>query len=160
MAQQTFSMDKQVDMSSTTYTDNKVETLPEGDYAGKVVRCTLKRKVETKSGPTDIFEILVEIESKQYTITYWLNSDGNMKRCLTSLKRIGFQVTQWGPDFGRPYPDELQKAAAEMQNKMLSFTRGTSSGGYKTIGLTELSDFTVTATNAGTAFIDHNDLPF
>lgn len=160
MAQQTFSMDKQVDMSSTNYTDTKVETLPDGDYVGRIVKCTLKRKVETKNGPTDIFEILVEIDSKQYTMTYWLNSDGNMKRCLTSLKRIKFPVDQWGPDFSRPYPDELYKAGAEMQNKMLSFTRGTSAGGYPTIGLTELSDFTVIATNASATASTDDDLPF
>lgn len=154
-----FSLDKQIDLKGN-FSDTKVESLPEGEYCGAVKKAQVK-KIDTKNGPATLFEILVEIESKQYVITYWLTSDGNVKRCLSGLKRLGFDADQWGPDFSRPYPDELRKAGEQMINKLLTFTRKTTNNGFPTIGLEELSDHAVMApgTNAG-AFIDHEELPF
>lgn len=153
-----FSLDKQIDLKSN-FTDNKAESLPEGEYSGLIRKAQVK-KIDTQNGPATLFEILLEIESKQYVITYWLTSDGNVKRCLSGLKRLGFDCDQWGPDFSRPYPDELRKAGEQMVGKILSFSRKTSNNGYPTIGLDEISDNAVTSPDTNGAFISHEELPF
>lgn len=152
-----FSLNKQIDLKSN-FEDNKAENLPEGEYSGLIRKAQVK-KIDTQNGPATLFEILLEIESKQFVITYWLTSDGNVRRCLSGLKRLGFDADQWGPDFSRPYPDELRKAGEQMVGRLLSFSRKTSNNGYPTIGLDELSDERVSP-DPNASFVNHDELPF
>lgn len=152
----TFSLDTQVDLKTSLPT--RAEELSEGSYAGKVVRAGIKN-IETKNGPATIFELAMNVNGGIYSITYWLTSEPNLRRCLTNLKRIGFECDQWGPAHGRPYTNELEGAAQGMVGSVLSFKRGTSQTGYATITLESLDEADETP-SAGSTTASEADLPF
>lgn len=163
----TFSLDQQVDLKTSLPT--RAEELSEGSYAGNVIKAGIKN-IETKNGPATIFEIslqiIAQVPSKEsiakdgiYSITYWLTSEPNLRRCLTNLKRIGFECDQWGPAHGRPYTTELEGAAQGMVGSVLSFKRGTSQTGYATITLESLDEADDTP-SAGSTTASEADLPF
>ena len=154
-----FSLDTQVDLKTSLPT--RVEELPEGSYSGQITKAGIKN-IETKNGPATLFEISIAINDATmkgmrviYTITYWLTSEPNLRRCLTGLKRLGFECDQWGPAHGRPYTVELEAAAEKMAGCILQFKRGTSSNGYATIGLESLDE-----SNKGQDPVSDADLPF
>lgn len=154
----TFSLDTQVDLKTSLPT--RAEELPEGSYAGKVVRAGIKN-IETKNGPATIFELAMNVNGRIYSITYWLTSEPNLRRCLTNLKRIGFECDQWGPAHGRPYTNELEGAAQGMVGSVLSFKRGTSQTGYATITLESLESLDeADETPSGSPTASEADLPF
>lgn len=166
-----FSLATQVDLKGGL--PARVEELPEGQHAGLVTKTQVKT-IETKNGPATLFEVELLVipfdnqfleqrktEDKNYLVgakkhilTYWLTSEANLKRCLTSLKRIGFDCDSWGPNFGRPYTDELEDAGKKMTGCLLSFKRGSSNQGYATIGLEGLDE------SEKPAPVSDADLPF
>lgn len=146
-----FSLDNQVDLKSDKLP--KVESLPDGNYSGWITSAGIK-KLELTEGPRTIFEIVLKVNGTPHQLTYWLTSDGNMRRCLTSMKRIGFDVMQWGPNYGRPYTQELSTAGEQMIGCTLHFKKGTS-GDYATIGLESLDEST-----KGQEPVSDADLPF
>jgi hypothetical protein len=93
-----FSLATQVDLKGGL--PARVEELPEGQHAGLVTKTQVKT-IETKNGPATLFELVLKVSDQLYSLTYWLTSEANLKRCLTSLKRIGFDCDSWGPNFGR-----------------------------------------------------------
>lgn len=151
-----FSLDSQVELKSKI--PARAEELPEGSYAGTVTKAGLKN-LETKNGPATLFEINLLVDGSLCGITYWLTSESNLRRCLTGLKRIGFECDQWGPAFDRPYTQELQAAAEKLTGQVLSFRRGTSATGFATIGLDSLDEAGAEAAPASSA-ANTDDLPF
>lgn len=133
----TWTLDQQIDLKTKLPT--KAEDLPEGTHAGQVVKAGI-RNIETKNGPATIFEITMDVNGNMHSITYWLTSEPNLRRCLTGLKRLGFEVDQWGPAHGRPYTQELDGAAHRMVGCTLTVKRGTSQNGYATIALEFLEE--------------------
>jgi|688.fasta_scaffold12540_21 hypothetical protein len=146
-----FSLATQVDLKGGL--PARVEELPEGQHAGLVTKTQVKT-IETKNGPATLFELVLKVSDQLYSLTYWLTSEANLKRCLTSLKRIGFDCDSWGPNFGRPYTDELEDAGKKMTGCLLSFKRGSSNQGYATIGLEGLDE------SEKPAPVSDADLPF
>ena len=151
-----FSLEQQVDLKN--WRSTRAEELSEGTYEGFVEKAGIKN-IETKNGPATIFEIGLNITGGIYSITYWLTSEPNLRRCLTNLKRIGFECDQWGPAHGRPYTTELEGAAQGMVGSVLSFKRGTSQTGYATITLESLDEADDTP-SAGSTTASEADLPF
>lgn len=152
----TFSLDTQVDLKTSLPT--RAEELAEGSYAGKIIRAGIKN-IETKNGPATIFELALNVNGSIHSITYWLTSEPNLRRCLTGLKRLGFECDQWGPAHGRPYTQELEGAAQGMVGSVLSFKRSTSQTGYPVITLESLDEADETP-SANSTTASEADLPF
>lgn len=119
----------------------KANDLADGKYSGKIsfagfVEITVKETGEKKQ----TYQIKVMLAGVETQITYWLKTDADLRRLLTSLGRIGFDVEAWGPKFNKPYQHELIKAGETLTNHILSFHKSTTSNGYPAIGLDELSE--------------------
>lgn len=119
----------------------KANDLPDGKYSGKIsfagfVEVTIKATNEKKN----TFQIKVVIGGVETQITYWLATDADLRRLLTSLGRIGFAVEEWGPNFNKPYQTQIEKAAETLINHVLSFHKRTTPNGYPAIGLDELTE--------------------
>jgi len=119
----------------------KANDLADGKYSGKIsfagfVEITVKATQEKKQ----TYQIKVMLEKVETQITYWLKTDADFRRLLTSLGRIGFDVETWGPKFDKPYENELKKAGETLINHILSFNKSTTSNGYPVVGLDELSE--------------------
>lgn len=115
--------------------------LTDGKYSGKIsfagfVEVTIKATNEKKN----TFQIKVIIAGVETQITYWLATDADFRRLLTSLGRIGFAVEEWGPNFNKPYQIQIEKAAETLINHVLSFHKKTTPNGYPAIGLDELTE--------------------
>jgi len=119
----------------------KAVDLADGKYSGKIsfagfVKVTIKETGEEKQ----TYQIKVMLAGVETQITYWLKTDADFRRLLTSLGRIGFDVEAWGPKFNKPYENELIKAGETLTNHILSFHKSTTSNRYPSIGLDELSE--------------------
>lgn len=147
-----FSLDTQVDLKTSL--PKRVEELPEGSYSGQITKAGIKN-IEAKTGPATLFEMTININGSLHNITYWLTSEPNLRRCLTGLKRIGFNCDEWGPAHGRPYTVELDAAGEKLTGSTLTFKRGTSNNGYATIAIESLDEST-----KGTEPVSDADLPF
>jgi hypothetical protein len=133
-------MNVQQDLKSESRFAN-ANDLADGKYSGKIsfagfVEVTVKATQEKKQ----TYQIKVMLEKVETQITYWLKTDADFRRLLTSLGRIGFDVETWGPKFDKPYENELIKAGETLTNHILSFNKSTTSNGYPSIGLDELSE--------------------
>ena len=133
-------MNVQQDLKSETRFA-KVNDLPDGKYSGKIsfagfVEVVIKATQEKKN----TFQIKVMLAGVETQITYWLATDADFRRLLTSLGRIGFDVENWGPNFNKPYQIQIEKAAETLINHVLSFHKRTTPNGYPAIGLDELTE--------------------
>ena len=118
-------MNVQQDLKSETRFA-KVNDLPDGKYSGKIsfagfVKVVIKATQEEKN----TFQIKVMLAGVETQITYWLATDADFRRLLTSWGRIGFDV---------------EKAAETLINHILSFHKRTTPNGYPAIGLDELTE--------------------
>ena len=123
-------MNVQQDLKSETRFA-KVNDLPDGKYSGKIsfagfVKVVIKATQEEKN----TFQIKVMLAGVETQITYWLATDADFRRLLTSLGRIGFDVENWGPAFKKPYQTQIEKAAETLINHILSFQNHLESSGF------------------------------
>jgi hypothetical protein len=118
----------------------KAIDLADGKYSGKISFAGFVIIKKDTPEEKKTYQIKVMLAGVETQITYWLKTDADFRRLLTSLGRIGFDVEAWGPKFNKPYENELIKAGETLTNHILSFHKSTTSNGYPSIGLDELSE--------------------